>query len=235
MSITTSSHTSTTSVLTEGERQFVLPINTGHADEYLLTDLPDGRTIITYLSYDEDGFCCFEPHELFHGWEYQLLDSQRDADRMSSKFNTCQTCGDDFDHDDDTAWHEGEERHEFENEYRTGIENGRCFYIEKYEHGLVRYALVGESSAVDRQWDVTGIAGYMLADDDWGPDVDLRQAARNTLQTYTDWCNGNIYGVTTVVYDADGNQLGDEESCWGYIGDKFATETMKEDHESWTQ
>jgi hypothetical protein len=230
MSIRTRTTTNTTSTLTEGDREFTLPIDTGHADEYRITDLANGHTIITYLALDPYGGDHWTPEELFSGWEYTLLTDQRDADIMWEKFNLCDECETRKERHVDDGEADCEQ---FTNAAQRSIADGRCFYIEKYEHGLVRYALVGESSAVDRQWDVTGVAGYMMADDDWGKDVDIEQAARSTLEQYTDWCNGTIYGVITVEYAGPNRQVTEEESCWGYIGDEHARQELKDNHESW--
>jgi hypothetical protein len=108
---------------------------------------------------------------------------------------------------------------------------GRAFYFEKYEHGLVNYALRGEASQVDRQWDVTAIAGFMEAADDVTPSADysIEDMARASLETYTAWCNGWVYGVVHCTYEADGTFI-DEESCWGFIGDEWAISQLKDEH-----
>ena len=49
---------------------------------------------------------------------------------------------------------------------------------------------------------------------------------------YTDWSNGNCYGVVVQTHAKDGGLL-DVDSCWGHVGTEYAEETLKEmfDHE----
>lgn len=112
------------------------------------------------------------------------------------------------------------------------MEDGRFFWLERYEHGLVRYAPIGESSQVDRQWDVAVGVGWLMLDSDWKASVDntFLDMARAMCEEYTNWCNGDVYGVVHVTLDL---QTGDEvsvDSCWGYIGLDYAEATAREEH-----
>lgn len=53
------------------------------------------------------------------------------------------------------------------------------------------------------------------------------EMAYSACQVYTDWCNGNCYGVITAVYDFNGELL-EEDSCWGFIGDEDAEDSLEE-------
>lgn len=104
----------------------------------------------------------------------------------------------------------------------------RMFWVERYEHGNVCYALVGESSQIDRMWDVAqGVAIITIADDFTNPE----EAARAMLKEYTSWCNGDVYGICEedFVQDPDGEWVskGDPDSCWGFIGSEYVEETLK--------
>jgi len=223
-------------------REFELPIvdpydNTTVEETMIVTERDDGTTL-SYLVTDDSGRDWRDlGDEVFMGWEYTnkhfkrwslmsvVLDSQRDADKLSG----CDSCGyapsdHDSEEDLDDIGCEGYVKPR----WRDLLEQGRAFLFEKYEHGLVRYALQGEASMVDRQWDVSPVAGIMVADDDWGADVDLEQAARRTLETFTDWCNGAIYGIVHAHYTKDGTFI-DEDSCWGYIGADHALACLKEE------
>ena len=109
--------------------------------------------------------------------------------------------------------------------------DGRFFWLERYEHGNVRYAINSESSSVDRQWDVAPGVGYIVLDNEWGvAEHTLAQHARNMCENYTNWCNGDVYGIVRAVVDLETGETLDEDSCWGYIGSDYAEATMKEEH-----
>lgn len=102
------------------------------------------------------------------------------------------------------------------------------FLVERYEHGLVRYALVGEASQVDRQWDV-GVVGLIGIPNDF---TDPEGAARSILAEYTDWCNGNVYGIVTERFTADNGlgwtNLNEGDACWGFIGGEYAQSVVND-------
>lgn len=102
----------------------------------------------------------------------------------------------------------------------TSEHPARTFLVEKYEHGLVRYALTGESSAVGRQWDVAAI-GFIVVPDTTDDPAGL---ARRLLESYTHWRNGNTYDVVIVTYDAEGNEVKHETSGMHYGEDSAVTE-----------
>jgi hypothetical protein len=83
--------------------------------------------------------------------------------------------------------------------------------VFKYEHGNVAY----KTSPFSCPWD-SGQAGYLLLDrKEWprrGKKSDTY--AKAVLESYTSWCNGEVYGF--VIEDEDGEVLG---SCWGFIGE----------------
>lgn len=167
----------------------------GDVMEHVVTERDNGTIRVSYMVSDDDGASCYED-DMFHGWDHVILDSQGDADELSQRLGNCHECGADVgescDPDDDP--------HDRVNAERQALTDGRAFLFEKYEHGQVCYALQGESSQIDRQWDVTSVAGFMIADNDWGEGVDVREAARCTLAEYTDWCNGSVYGIVHVEY-----------------------------------
>lgn len=91
-------------------------------------------------------------------------------------------------------------------------ENGfHCYPVFKYEHGNVAYSTAPFSCP----WD-SGQAGYLLLSLEEWPEMDDKadSYAKGTLESYTAWCNGSVYGW--IVEDEDGENL---ESCWGYIGE----------------
>lgn len=56
----------------------------------------------------------------------------------------------------------------------------------------------------------------------------LYEVAKDCVKTYDKWQSGDNYGVVCVDYDAQGEQIGDEDACWGYIGREYAKETRDE-------
>lgn len=242
----TATHRSVGQTLTDDEgREFELPIADTLGDpswNAIVSDLPDGRVLVSYLVVDDDAGHQDPSKEDCSGWQvFKVLWSQRDADELSAMFE-CESCGNGYrDHLDD----DGQMRTDLDTWLNCdgwqqppaakAVDEGRAFLFERYEHGLVNYGLRGESSQVDRQWDVTAVAGFMWADDDWGADVDIKEMARSFLETYTAWCNGEVYGIVHAHYtDQHGTgweQDGDEEACWGFIGHEFAETEMKSEHE----
>lgn len=229
------------------EYELELPYADPHGDYWIIDSarltVHDGHLHLTYIVSDDDGGSCYDEEELFQGWDHVILRNQRDADDLHESLHVCDECGQEFDHDDDEMWirHDFfgnpmeidlhgnpimEERHEFvPSERRKALDAGTAFFIEKYEHGMVRYALQGESSAVDRAWDVTGVAGFMMSDGEWGTTKSIADYARGTLESFTDWCNGNIFGIVHARYTLDGD-LVDDEAVWGFLGEEHALASL---------
>jgi hypothetical protein len=222
-------------------RRFDLPIVDPYdnyiIDESMQVDDHVGGTQLRYVIRDEDGGSWLDQDELFYGWtDVHVLHSQRDADAVSALLHECVHCGERSDVHGAEGDEDGDLGHVWDHDWEPSdalkdLKGGRAFLFERYEHGQVRYGLRGETSAVDRQWDVTPIAGFMRADEDWSADSDLEAAARDTLRRYTDWCNGNIYSVVTVDYDGSVDEHGtfghvDYEMCGGYLGYNEAKEEL---------
>ena len=53
------------------------------------------------------------------------------------------------------------------------------------------------------------------------------EMARSLCEQYNSWCNGDVYGVVTVVYSPTG-ELVEEDSCWGYVGHEYAIDSRDE-------
>jgi hypothetical protein len=114
--------------------------------------------------------------------------------------------------------------------------NRRSYAVERYEHGLVRYALLGRGYQC--QWDTApGVAVLTLITDNiCGPDATDEQydeAAKAILDEYTSWCNGDVYGFAraplTVTVDEDDEvtvELGEVDSVWGNIGSEWAEQAI---------
>lgn len=190
-------------VIEHNGREYEIP-QPGDVAEWmdpLVTERDDGLHV-SYLAQDWDAQNPWEDDEAI---EYRIFDRGYERDEWIDAHNE--------DPDPDIA---------------KAMADGRFFWLERYEHGLVRYALINESSQVDRRWDVAHGVGYLILDTDWAGD--LTEIARNLCDTYTSWCNGDVYGIVHVRLDPTTGEVLDEESCWGYIGSEYAEQTMKEEH-----
>ncbi len=108
--------------------------------------------------------------------------------------------------------------------------NPRAFLIDYFEHGLCRYSRAGASPA-DR-WDTSRNAALFVVPDDAS---DPEKYCDSVMEEFTNWCNGNIYGICHAQYVKKGDEwenVGDDDECWGYIGLEYAEKTLKEEHES---
>lgn len=115
--------------------------------------------------------------------------------------------------------------------------------LDCYEHG-------------GQVWSVTGSGPQCLFDTArgagvWVPDQCLREEldsiktnegidvarskavefARQALGSYNAWLAGECYGVAVDVFSAEGNRLKliDESAVWGYVGRKWAEESLSEE------
>lgn len=115
----------------------------------------------------------------------------------------------------------GRERDEWLDEHELGP---RSFLVERYEHGLVRYSVAYTGYYPDRRWDVAMGVAVLTLDDQWEGD-DLEAIANSLLDEYSDWCNGNVYGVVEERFTLDdaGEWIDDDDDAmWGVIGDDAA-------------
>ena len=108
---------------------------------------------------------------------------------------------------------------------RRKLEVGLAFWLSYYEHGLCRWSLRGEGSQC--RWDSVDIAGLLIwtgKPSDMGARTyeDRAKDARNFLEEYTDWCNGNCYWFSLE----DHQKILD--SCGGFIGTEPLTEAINE-------
>lgn len=62
----------------------------------------------------------------------------------------------------------------------------------------------------------------------------ITEYAKAVLQEYEDWCNGNVFGCVVQTFqradeDSDWQCDGDHDSCWGFIGDKHAQQSLRDE------
>jgi hypothetical protein len=108
---------------------------------------------------------------------------------------------------------------------RRKLQVGLAFRLSYYEHGLCKWSLRGEGPQC--RWDSVDIAGLLI----WtGKPTDIGALsyddratdARNFLEEYTDWCNGNCYWFSLESAEQPLN------SCGGFIGTNQLTEAINE-------
>lgn len=56
----------------------------------------------------------------------------------------------------------------------------------------------------------------------------LIEQCEGILEAYVKWCNGEVYGVITEVFNLETGEHLEEDSCWGYIGYDYAKQELKE-------
>lgn len=81
-------------------------------------------------------------------------------------------------------------------------------------------------------------AGYYIVPEDV---TDPARYAAGALQSYSSWCNGEVYAVCVWTYhretDGDDWQLDKDsrQECWGFIGSKYAEEELDSQFTAATQ
>lgn len=132
--------------------------------------------------------------------------------------------------------------------------------LSYFEHGNCLWGVHGTMGGMpDFQWDGVSIAGVWTPDDTLRDDPGkgrgkkltgkaragrMRELAAQACETYTDWCNGEVYGYIIEVYavrlddsgevceDRDVYQaLGEplyEDACWGHVGSEWALKATRE-------
>ena len=116
------------------------------------------------------------------------------------------------------------------------------FWVEKYEHGQVHFSVANTRGYPDRMWDV-GVCGIFVPCDDvqrryhkdkykrGGKALARQEAIRDSnlmLQEYTNWCNGEVYGVVITVIDLATGEAEEVDSCCGYIGAEYAERELED-------
>jgi hypothetical protein len=198
--------------------------------------LDDGTISILVPDYDGSSFHDppNEDHSGDDAWEWISFDSGRERDQWLEDNFCCQECGAQWGAPDEAcpSGYEESDKHIYPDAFRPGLD----FWIERYEHGLVRYAPIGESSFVDRQWDVAqGVAIFRFKEDHGCGDPNDPEGVLNFVRAvcdeYTAWCNGDYYGIirwrkvdSTYVLDQPWVEIA---SCWGFLGYDYAQQTAQ--------
>jgi hypothetical protein len=108
---------------------------------------------------------------------------------------------------------------------RRKLQVGLAFWLSYYEHGRCNWSLRGEGHQC--RWDSVDVAGILIwtgNPSDLGAKSyeDRAKDARNFLEEYTDWCNGDCYWFSL---EGAGLAL---DSCGGFIGTVQLVEAINE-------
>lgn len=112
----------------------------------------------------------------------------------------------------------------------------KLFYlVSKHEHGNVHYSISGTNSYSGDKYDVAhGCAVHIPSSYIQSEYRKMKRThgegeayehflniCNKTLDSYSDWCNGEVYGYTVLTFDKNGNEL-DCDQCWGIVGREYA-------------
>jgi hypothetical protein len=170
-----------------------------------ITKAPDGGYVAKYLVRDENA----ESPDTLGDKGLFLVHYHRDFDVRKNDVIT---------EDDARAWYQGED-----------IPQEKDYWIlpvEAYIHSGVALAISKEGNFPDRRWDVSNV-GLVLADKkEFKTKAKAEKAMRGLVETWNEYLSGDVYGVVADKYDKD-KKLVDNESVWGYYGEKYAMEELK--------
>ena len=103
---------------------------------------------------------------------------------------------------------------------RRKMKVGLAFFVSCYSHSGDSWSLAGEGHYC--QWDSTQWAGILIWEnkpEDMGAKTyeDRKADARNDLEQYSAWANGNTFAYSTSIVDEDGEEVEHVSSCCGFI------------------
>lgn len=106
-----------------------------------------------------------------------------------------------------------------EHEHRKKYNKNEAFILDYFEHGSCQWKIQSNGGC---QWDTSRSAGIMiLKDGEYSEDVSEEKKleyAKNALESYTDWCNGNCHWISVEFWDEDSRDWEPLESLGGIIG-----------------
>lgn len=121
-------------------------------------------------------------------------------------------------------------------EFLSTLKKSSLFYlVDKYDHGNVHYSIANTQNYPDQRWDVAhGCAVFIPCDD---IQEEYKKAKKkmtvteakdkfiadsnSVLSSYSDYCNGEVYGYSVATFDKKGTLINEDE-CWGFIGHDYA-------------
>lgn len=118
--------------------------------------------------------------------------------------------------------------------------NKLYYFLDKYEHGNVHYSIENTNNYPDRRWDVSNRCAIYIPDDyiqsefkklkkKEGKEIaknNFIESVNSILDSYSDYCNGEVYSYTMLTCDIKGHTL-KEDSVGGYIGYEHIKQDVK--------
>lgn len=208
--------TNTTHYIEHEGKEFVVPFEVIDGSE--IVTIKGDKAIVSYLSPDSD---CEDPFEMIEGtfvqFNYNYIHSDRKPDIEAFK----------------RLIREYPNR-VFTIDFKDYGCNGSDYSVAdgpfsvKDTKGERR---TGDKSKAEEALDFAD--GYYVVPEDVPEDIRLSYA-EGVMQNYTDWANGNCYGIVHCEFirvEDKWVMKDDEEAVWCYIGD-YAEKEMKKEHES---
>lgn len=139
-------------------------------------------------------------------------------------------------------------------------EHGKdAVFLSYFEHGNCLWGVKGSMGSMpDFQWDGVGTAGLWIPDkylieeaekfDEKERRAKMEEWAKQACELYTQWCNGEVYGVIVKAYKAKYHEEGElydseedyrydeevfDESVFGIYGYEHAEEEIKDNFMPW--
>ena len=118
-----------------------------------------------------------------------------------------------------------------ESKVSAGVPRDHIFIVDKYDHGNVHYSVSNTETYPDRNWDVAP-SGVLILDEKGenkalGGVIDV-DSANGVLSEYSNYLSGANYGIATAIFDNKGEQTGEVEVVWGFIGTKATKDAIEE-------
>lgn len=121
---------------------------------------------------------------------------------------------------------------------RMESENRTPLVVDRYQHGLVHFSVANTMEYPDRRWDVAP-SGVFVPNDYLQEQFNKEEITREeliaqanaSLNAYSDYCNGSVYGCVVETFMKNENgawEQVEEEAVWGHVGRESAEETLKE-------
>lgn len=113
---------------------------------------------------------------------------------------------------------------------REGIDPAKIFVVDRFDHSSVKYTVQPEgwdrNKGMDT-WDSAPSTVIIIDAQGEGGVTDFRRAAEEVAKEYTNWSNGEVYGVKSMTVAPDGEVL-EDETVWGLIGRDYAQKEVNE-------
>jgi hypothetical protein len=100
---------------------------------------------------------------------------------------------------------------------------GRVFYVDSMRDGYS----IGQQATIKNSKDIEDAAGYYIAPKDLKPGKQAAGYAKGALEQYSQWCEGDVWGVCVWEYNKATLELLDQDEVWGYYGTKYAEQELE--------